>query len=119
MFLQLNHQKLAIFKFSKQLVIECYRLTKTFPPEEKFSLVTQIRRAALSIHLNIAEGSSRKSPLERKRFYEVARGSLVEIDEAFDIADQLGYCKKQSLGVLGNLTIDTFKLLSSLISKTI
>ena len=66
MFLELSHTKLDIFKVSKSFVLNCYRETKTFPPE-------QIRRAALSIHLNIAEGCSRKSAAERKRFYEVAR----------------------------------------------
>ena len=51
----------------------------------------QIRRAALSVHLNIAEGCSRRSQAERKRFYEIARGSVVEIDTALDIAVDLKY----------------------------
>ncbi|HNP24678.1 MAG TPA: four helix bundle protein [Panacibacter sp.] len=55
MFLQLNHQKPDVYGFSKAFVLECYKLTKTFPPDEKFGMVSQIRRAALSVHLNIAE----------------------------------------------------------------
>lgn len=82
MFLQLAHTKLDIFQASKSLTLECYRITKLFPQEEKFAMVQQIRRAALSVHLNIAEGCSRKSATERKRFYEISRGSVIEIDTA-------------------------------------
>jgi four helix bundle protein len=59
MFLQLAHTKLNIFQVSKKLVLECYRITKSFPGEERYAIVQQIRRAALSVHLNIAEGCSR------------------------------------------------------------
>ena len=61
MFLKLGHTKLIVYQFSQDLVLECYKITKLFPLEEKFALVQQIRRAAVSVHLNIAEGSSRKS----------------------------------------------------------
>ena len=78
MFLQLAHTKLAIFQASRALCLECYKTTKAFPADEKFAMVQQIRRAALSVHLNIAEGNSRKSVAERKRFYEISRGSVIE-----------------------------------------
>lgn len=93
MFLTLNHQKLDIYAVSKSFVLECYRLTKILPAEEKFGMISQIRRAALSVHLNIAEGASRKSHAERKRYYEIARGSVIEIDAALDIANELDYLK--------------------------
>ena len=83
MFLRLNHQNLDIYEVSRRFVQECYRLTKSLPSEERFGMITQIRRAALSVHLNIAEGASRKSETERKRYYEVARGSVIEIDAAW------------------------------------
>jgi four helix bundle protein len=60
MFLQLAHTKLDIFQASKDFVLECYRVTKLFPQEEKFGMISQIRRAALSTHLNVAEGCSRR-----------------------------------------------------------
>ena len=66
MFLRLNHQNLDVFTASRQFVLECYQLTKTLPADEKFGMVTQIRRATLSVHLNIAEVSSRKSEAEEK-----------------------------------------------------
>lgn len=121
MFLQLTHTRLPIYSVSKKLVLECYRLTKMFPPEEKYAMVQQIRRAALSVHLNIAEGSSRRSEAERKRFYEIARGSVIEIDAALDIASQLMYCQTESMNILGELIINCFKQLSGIIisnSKT-
>ncbi len=82
MFLTLNHQKLEIYSLFKSFVQACYQLTNTFPADEKFGMISQIRRAALSVHLNIAKGSSRKSEVERKRYYEIARGSVIESDAA-------------------------------------
>lgn len=103
MYLKLNHQKLDIYGVSRQFVFECYRLTKNLPSEEKFGMITQIRRAALSVHLNIAEGSSRKS----------------EIDAALDIAIDLDYINELKTEVLGETMVRCFKLLTGLIeSKT-
>jgi len=114
MFLQLAHTKLDVFKVSKLLTLECYRITKTLPSEEKYAMVQQIRRAALSVHLNIAEGCSRKSQAERKRFFEIARGSVIEIDTAIDIAIDLKYCELHQFENLGKLIVKTFKQLSAL-----
>ena len=116
MFLQLSHTKLDVFQVSKQLALECYRVTKSFPGEEKFALIQQVRRAALSVHLNIAEGCSRTSAVERKRFFEISRGSVIEIDTALDIAVSLTYCTDEQLKDLGQLIIKTFKLLSGMIA---
>src|SRR5688572_29848032 len=115
MYLKLNHQKLDIYGISRQFVLECYRLTKVLPAEERFCMRTQIRRAALSVHLNIAEGSSRKSETERKRYYEIARGSVIEIDAALDIATDLDYLKEKSFDKLAEAMIRCFKILSGLI----
>ena len=89
MFLQLNHTGLDVFKFSQQLAIEWYKPTKLFPDSERFAMISQIRRAALPVHLNVAEGCSGKSRTDRKRFYEIARGSGVEMDTAIGIAFKL------------------------------
>ena len=118
MFLQLNHQKLDVYKFSKAFVLECYKLTKSLPIEEKFGLISQIRRAALSVHLNIAEGASRKSEVERKRFYEISRGSIIEIDAALDIAKDLNYLQNLELDKLCELMVRTFKMLTGLIEAS-
>ena len=74
MFLQLNHQKLDVFVVAKSFTLECYKFTKQLPAEEKFNMVQQVRRAALSVYLNIAEGCSRKSVAERKKIFRNIKG---------------------------------------------
>ncbi len=115
MFLQLAHTRLDVYKFSSQVTLECYQITKRFPSEEKFGLVQQIRRASISVHLNLAEGCSRKSAVERRRFYEISRGSLIELDAAIGIACQLGYVTLDELKPLGETIVKTFKILSGMI----
>ena len=117
MFLQLAHTRMNVFLASKALTIECYKITKGFPADEKFAMVQQIRRAGLSVHLIIAEGCSRKSEIERKRFYEIARGSLIEIDTALDVALALNYCSKEAINLLGEHLVATFRQLSGLINN--
>jgi four helix bundle protein len=117
MFLTLNHQKLDVYSCSRKFVLECYKMTRSLPTDEKFSMISQIRRAALSVHLNISEGASRKSDGERKRYYEVARGSVIEIDAALDIANDLGYLKTFDTNKLGEAMINCFKLLTGLIKS--
>ncbi len=118
MFLQLAHTKLDIFTASKSFTLECYKISKLLPQEEIFAMTQQIRRAALSVHLNIAEGCSRKSVSERKRFCEIARGSLIEVDTALDIAFNLKYFSVEVLATLGEHIISTFKQLTAMIRKT-
>jgi four helix bundle protein len=117
MFLTLGHTKLDIYALTRLFVKECYVAVTQFPSEEKYILIQQIKRAALSVHLNVAEGSSRKSELERMRFYEIARGSVIEIDAAFDIASDLGYCTRESLHIVGEAMVNCFKYLSGLINS--
>lgn len=116
MFLTLNHQKLDVYQASRKFVFACYRLTKHLPADEKFGMITQIRRAALSVHLNSAEGASRKWEAERKRYYEVARGSIVEIDAALDIAFDLNYLRDIDTAELGKALVTCFKILTGLIA---
>ena len=114
MFLELAHTRLDVFKVSKEFVLACYKETISFPSDEKFGIISQIRRAALSVHLNIAEGCSRKSLVERKRFYEIARGSVIEIDAALDIAIELKYTTKPKLEDLGKLMVRSFQMISKI-----
>ncbi|MBN8837331.1 MAG: four helix bundle protein [Sphingobacteriia bacterium] len=117
MFLKLNHQGLDIYTASRLFVLECYKLTQCLPNDEKFGMISQIRRAALSVHLNIAEGASRKSATERKRFFEISRGSLIEIDAAIDIANDLNYLSNFNMMILETQMVKCFKLLTGLINK--
>ena len=117
MFLQLAHTKLNVYHFSRELALECYRITKKFPPDERFALMQQIRRAAISVRLNTAEGCSRKSQNERNRYFEIARGSVIEIDSAIGIAFKLEYVILEELQPLGDSIMKTFKLLSGMIKS--
>ncbi|WP_428400341.1 four helix bundle protein [Niabella insulamsoli] len=117
MFLELNHQKLEVYKASKNLLVECYKLSHRLPDYEKFGMASQIRRVALSNLLNIAEGASRKSETERKRFFEIARGSVIEIDAALEAAEALDYLKAYSLGKLEIYLQSSFRLISGLIKS--
>jgi len=70
---------LETWKQAHKLVLVIYKLTKTFPKEEKYSLTDQIRRAVVSISSNIAEGFARDSKKDKIRFYSIALGSLIEV----------------------------------------
>jgi len=114
MFLELAHTKPDAFHVSKSFVLNCYQETKQFPTDEKSALVQQIRRAAVSVHLNLTEESSRKFLAERKRFYEISGSLLIEIDTVFDIAVELEYTTKEKLGQTGTLPVRTFQMLSKM-----
>ena len=118
MFLKLDHQKLNVYLISRGFVFECYKLTKFFPSHEKFGMIQQIRRAALSVHLNLAEGFSRKSEIERKRFFEISRGSIIEVDAALDIAFDLKYLENANMENLGKSIVDCYKYTSGLIKAS-
>lgn len=117
MFLPLAHTRLDIFSISKSLIILSYEATAKFPIEEKYALTQQIRRAALSVHLNIAEGCSRRTLPERKRFFEISRGSVIEIDTAFDIAIELNLINKEEMLILGEKLVRCFQILSKMINS--
>ena len=71
----------------------------------------------MSVHLNLAEGAYRKSITERKRFYEIARGSVIEIDAALDSCEDFGYCTKDSLSDLGSSMVKVFVSLTKMINE--
>lgn len=111
MFLQLAHTKLNVYQFSQALALECYKITHQFPTEEKFAMVQQIRRTSLSVHLNLAEGCSRNSKVERNPYFEISRGSVIEIDAALDIAYKLSYTNMEQLKPIGDAIVNTFKII--------
>lgn len=115
--LELSHKNLDVYKISLLFVKEVYALTKVFPKEEQFSLVSQLRRAAISVCSNIAEGSARRSNPDKKRFYEISRSSLVEADTQFEISLILDYLKKSQLQKVENYMGSIFRILSKLISN--
>lgn len=116
--LDLGHKKLHVYQLALNLVKEVYQLTNNFPVEERFGLVSQLRRAAVSVCSNIAEGASRKSAADRKRFYEISRSSGVEIDTQFEIALLLGFIKCDQINDLKNYLNTFFGMISKMIDNT-
>ncbi|WP_228453710.1 four helix bundle protein [Chryseobacterium manosquense] len=88
-----SHKDLKVWKESMILVEKIYDLTRTFPDEEKYVLVPQIRRCSISVPSNIAEGFARKGNKELLQFLFIALGSLSELETQIEIASRLRYCK--------------------------
>ncbi len=99
-----------------QMVTAVYRLSSTFPPDERYGLTSQIRRAAVSIPSNIAEGAARQSSREFLQFLSVARGSLSELETQLLVARNLGYVQAED-DIFKNLE-SLFGLLGGLINST-
>ncbi|MET0550296.1 MAG: four helix bundle protein [Xanthomonas sp.] len=85
------HERLDVWRDSMDLVEMIYRLSEAFPATERFGLTAQLRRAAVSIPANIAEGAARRSTPEYLRFLSIARGSLSEVSTHLQIAYRLDY----------------------------
>ncbi|WP_309640628.1 four helix bundle protein [Flavobacterium sp.] len=93
-------KQLEIWKQSRVFCTQVYTLTSNFPNEERFELINQLRRAAVSIPSNIAEGSSRKSNKDFARFLEIAIGSAYEIETQLLISSDLGFITDENLNPL-------------------
>ena len=115
--LDLSHKKLIVWSKSIEFVKLIYQLTNTFPSNEKYGLVSQLRRAAVSIPSNLSEGAARKSYKERKRFFEIARSSLVEVDTQIELCLELNYLSSSDIEEFEKLAIEIFAMLSAIITS--
>ena len=88
-------KQLKVWQKAHQLVLDTYKITQNFPSEEKYSLVSQMRRAAISVAANIAEGSRRKGIKDRLHFHSIANTSLEELKYYFLLSYDLGYISKE------------------------
>ena len=107
-------EDLIVWKKSHELVLEIYNLTKEFPSEEKFGLVSQMRRAAVSIPANIAEGFKKRGPKDKINFYNMSQGSLSELQYYSRLVKDLGF--KVNLDKINNLILEIGKMLNGLIT---
>lgn len=89
-----NHRELRVWQFAMDFVERVYALTSTFPKEEIYGMTSQMRRAAVSIPSNIAEGATRGTTKELLHFLRIADGSLSELDTQIELAKRLGYLSK-------------------------
>jgi four helix bundle protein len=86
-----DFKELDVWKETKKLAVYIYNITLNFPKSEQFGLTNQIRRAAISIPSNVAEGTGRKTDKDTLHFLYISRGSLFELETQLDIAQELGF----------------------------
>ena len=106
------HKKLDVWRTSMNAAQMIYKVTSSFPQEEKFGLVSQMRRAAVSIPSDIAEGAARQGKGEFRNFLSMAQGSLSELDTQMEIALGLGYLKSEDIDELSTLLLRIDKMLT-------
>jgi four helix bundle protein len=111
-------QDLDVWKEGHKLVIEIYRISKSFPKEEIFGLTSQIRRAVISITSNIAEGFGRQSYKDKSNFYQMAFGSIIEVRNQILIARDVGYVNNADFELIDNQTVKVEKICRGLIKKS-
>jgi four helix bundle protein len=111
------HQDLDVWKLSFQYVKEIYEITALFPASEKFGIISQIRRAAVSIPTNIAEGAGRHSKKEFLYFLNIARGSLSELDTLIILSHAIGYMEEMTMNEYVIRLERISKILNGLVRK--
>jgi four helix bundle protein len=112
-----NYKDLKVWQRSYQLCLEIYKITKGFPREERYNLTSQIRRAAVSIASNIAEGYGRKTTSEYIRFLYIAYGSNCELETQILLAGDLGYIESGKLEMLKERIREVERMLKALIQS--
>ncbi|HET7115674.1 MAG TPA: four helix bundle protein [Hanamia sp.] len=112
-----NFKELIIWQKGIQLVKSVYVLSKSFPGEEKFGMVSQVTRAAVSIPANIAEGSSRNSEKDYARFLQIALGSAFEVQTYLVIAKEMQWINNEKAEAVESLLEEEIKMMHSFIRK--
>lgn len=110
-----SYKKLIVWQKAITLLKLTYDIVAKLPKHEEYNLRSQLRRAALSVSSNIAEGSARKSIAERKRFYEMARSSAIEVDSQLEASIVLAYITTQDCIEVNAVLMEEFKLLTKMI----
>ncbi len=112
-----SFRDLRVWQRGMDLVLQVYDLTKRFPREELYALVQQIRRAAVSIPANIAEGHARQHRKEYLQHLSISRGSLAELLTLFLVAERVGYLKREQVEAIEQAIQDVRMPLSGLILR--
>jgi four helix bundle protein len=109
---------LIAWQEAHKLVLQVYKQTKKFPKEELFALVSQMRRAVISISSNIAEGFSRKTIKDKNNFYSMAQGSLTELQNQLLASRDIGYMDQESFCKIADQTVVVHKLINGLLKSS-
>ncbi len=110
------YTELNVWIYSRELVKQLYILTKDFPKEEVYSLTSQMRRAAISIPSNIAEGVARNHDKETIQFLHISKGSIYELETQLYLSYDIGYLNEEKLSIILNKIEDCKKLISGFIN---
>lgn len=113
-----DFKDLLVWQEGHKLVLSIYKNLKNFPKEEIYGLTSQMKRAAVSITSNIAEGFGRQGMKEKIQFYYLAHGSLIELKNQIEVAKDVGYLDVRSYNDLIAKSDQTHRLLQGLISKS-
>jgi len=111
------YRNLKAWQHAERLTVESVKAARQFPDHEQDALANQLRRAAYSVPLNIAEGSAKRGSREYRRFLDTARGSLAEVETILEMARDLGYVALADYGRLEALATETSKTLYGLLRK--
>jgi four helix bundle protein len=112
-----NYQDLIAWQKAMEFAEQVYLITKNFPSDEKFGLTAQVRRAAVSVPSNIAEGQGRFSDQDFRRFLSTAHGSLREAETQLLLAKRLGYCTEETTTEALSLANEVGRLIQGLANK--
>ena len=112
-----NFRDLDVWKLEKKLVVDVYKITQNLPKEETYGLISQMRRAAVSIPSNIAEGFNRFHNREYRQFLYIAIGSCAELETQIEIAFDLNYLDEASKSTLLEIIDHESRMLRNLIKK--
>ncbi|HBI16975.1 MAG: hypothetical protein UR60_C0022G0014 [Candidatus Moranbacteria bacterium GW2011_GWF2_34_56] len=113
-----SFEDLIVWQEGHKLIISVYKITNNFPQSEVYGLTNQIRRSAVSVTSNIAEGFGRKGYKEKLQFYYLSLGSISELRNQILIARDIGYLSKEDFDMILGQINSTHKLLNLFISKT-
>ena len=112
-----SYQNLVAWQRAMELVTDVYKITRAFPKEEVYGLTSQLRRAAISVPSNIAEGQGRKGDGEFKHFLRISLGSLMEVETQIMISERLGYLNPSAAQTLLRDTAELGKIMNGLINS--
>lgn len=102
-----NFKQIKAWQLADNLTVEIYGVTRNFPKDEIYGLVSQMRRAAVSVAANISEGAARKTKKDFLHFLNISQASLCELEYYLHLTERLGYLQPQDVELLGNMQRET------------
>ena len=112
-----DFKDLIIWQKGMHIAEKCYKLTKSFPKDELYGMIQQIRRASVSIPANISEGYGRRSKGDYTRFLNISQGSINELQTHLILSERVGLCEKKDIELILSLILEETRMIAALIKK--